>query len=442
MFSRRAQAITLFAALVVIYNSNGREIGSVDTQPAKYLASGLALRHTLDLDALVAERPGLAERTAFQQDRAGRWRSAYPILSGLLAGVPATLLHTMGWVDMGAPLAANLVAVLTASSLTAGAVVLVFLSLTRVVTTRHALWTALGLGLGTNYWAGVSQTLGQHESVAFGMGLALWSLWRTSTPSSGHLALGALGLAMAGAARPQVSPMIAVLAAALVWRVGWRRAAWPLAILAGVGLGQIGLNVWWFGSPFGAMLLTEAVHPDVHGVTGSLAAQPWMNAVALVISPSRGLLIYSPVVALAFLGMARSWRRPDLHWLGAAAAVQFISYACYSVWWGGHSFGPRYLLDVLVLLAPFAAIGVASVAQRPMAGAAAVVLLVWSVSVSALGAFVYPNDRWNTDPENVDRHHERLWDWHDSQISRTYLSPASPQNFNLFQRATIRRDVP
>jgi hypothetical protein len=437
--SRRARSALLFAILFTAYNANGRESGSADTQPAKFLAAGIALRHTLTLNAVVTERPGLAERPGFQRDRKGDWRSAYPIMPGLVASVPAVVLHTTGLVDMAAPLAPNLIAKLTASLLTAGAVVLVFLSLTRVVSIMHAWLVALGLGLGTTYWSAVSQTLGQQEVVAAGFALALWAVWRVEVVSSRRLCVAALGLALAGAARPQVVPVIVVCACALLVDAGWRRAVWPLVLVGAVGGATMGANVMWFGHVLGATVEIESVHQAVHGVSGVVADSPWANALALLISPSRGLLIFSPVVAIALLGMAR--RLPeDLRWLAAAIALQFVTYASYSVWWGGHSFGPRYLTDVLILLAPFAAFGVARLADRRWLAAGGWLLLLWSITVAALGAFVYPNERWNTDPLDVDRHHDRLHEWRDSQIPRAWRSDASPQNFSLFSRGALRQD--
>ena len=65
-------------------------------------------------------------------------------------------------------------------------------------------------------------------------------------------------------------------------------------------------------------------------------------------------------------------------------------------------------------------------------------LLAWSIAVAATGAFVYPHDVWNSDPE-VDVHHERLWDWSDLQIVRAWKAGPSPQNFELFSRAAFSR---
>jgi len=63
--------------------------------------------------------------------------------------------------------------------------------------------------------------------------------------------------------------------------------------------------------------------------------------------------------------------------------------------------------------------------------------LGWSIVVSGTGAFF--SDPWNTTPDDVDRHHERLWDWRDPQIVRAWHAGLSPQNFSLFDRASVRK---
>ena len=73
------------------------------------------------------------------------------------------------------------------------------------------------------------------------------------------------------------------------------------------------------------------------------------------------------------------------------------------------------------------------------ATAVKVVVASGSVLVAGAGAFIYPNEKWNTDPDEVDLHHERLWQLRDSQIQRTIASRPSPQNFDLFTRDSVRR---
>jgi hypothetical protein len=437
------QAVIIGFALFTIYNLNGREIGGVDSQPAKFTARELAVRHTLVLDRVIAERPALAERPAFARDRSGHFRNAYPMLPAILAGIPATVGHAIGLIDMDAPLAPNLIAVLTASALTAAGVALVFLVVARFVPRRAAVLTAVAIGLGTNLWPLASRTLWQHETVTFGLALALWAWLRpTAELRRRDFWIGGLGLALAGAARPQVVPIVLVSLAWLASRAGIRRAIVPMAIVAIAAALDIWTNVRWFGHPLGAAPLLESVHPQTHAVSGAISTAPWTGFAGLLISPSRGLFIFSPVLLVALGGLRSDRYDRDVRpvWLAGAALAQLVLYSCYSVWWGGHTFGPRYAMDLLVPLAPALAYGFAHALRSRIAAAVALVFVAYSIGIAGLGAFVYPNEKWNTDPEEVDQHHERLWDVRDAQIIRAWRSQSSPQNFDLFSRASFRRD--
>jgi hypothetical protein len=45
------------------------------------------------------------------------------------------------------------------------------------------------------------------------------------------------------------------------------------------------------------------------------------------------------------------------------------------------------------------------------------VTIALAISIQAIGACYYPST-WNVEPLNVDLHHERLWDWRDTELSR------------------------
>jgi hypothetical protein len=100
------------------------------------------------------------------------------------------------------------------------------------------------------------------------------------------------------------------------------------------------------------------------------------------------------------------------------------------------------MLDVLPLLVPVAAAFVSSLRLTPVKRAIAAAALAWSVIVAATGAFEYPNERWNVDPRDVDRSHERLWDWSDLQIVRCWERGPDPMNFRLMSRAAARYQPP
>lgn len=438
--SRRLAALAFFLGLVLIYNANGREMGTYDSQPTKFAARELALHGRLTLDAVIARTPGYLGRPGFQLDRQGHYRSAYSVVPAILAAVPASLLHVTRLVDLRAPLAPNLVAKLTASLLTATAVMLTFLALAAVYGRSAALWVALALGLGTNLWPLASGTLWQLETVSVGLAITLYGWLRpTISMTVRPIVVGAAGLALAASARPQIAPLVGVLLVGLVARVGWRRASAGLAVVGAAAAVLVAFNWYWFGQVLGgAHALQHAALPS-HDVTGDVGTSPWSAAAGLLVSPNRGLIVFSPVALLVLPGVARLWRA-SMHgerWWLAAAVVQFVGYSFYSVWWGGHTYGPRYLMDVMIPMAPFGAAGMAWVTARRWRTVLASATLAYSILVAGTGAFVYPTDQWNQDPE-VDLNHQRLWDWKDTQIVRCWRTGPSPQNFSLLDREAVR----
>jgi hypothetical protein len=431
--SKGTAAALVAVVSFLVYNANGREIGSYDSLPAKFLAIEIATRGSLSLGRVVGRIPLLADRPAFALDRRGNYRSAYPLPSAIAAGGVAWILSKTHVLDLSKPRAPARVAKLTASALTALTVAFALLASARRTTVPHAIVLALALALGTNLWSAVSQTLWQQETALCGLMGAVWLLGAPNGTLRRTLAAGAL-LGIASAARPQLAPAVAVLAASMVVRWG-RRGAIGLAPIALAAVAVVAINMSWFGHPLGAMPKLEALHPAYHRLSGSFQWQPWVSAAGLLVSPSRGLLIFSPIVAFAGLGLGRARHEgpgSDLAWCAAAAAAQLTLYSFYGVWWGGHTFGPRYALDALPMLVPLAAAALPAILASRVLRWIAAACLTWSITAAAAGAFIYPADAWNTDPVEVDRAHDRLWEWRDSQLERCARTPWSPQNFALF----------
>ena len=322
-----------------------------------------------------------------------------------------------------------------ASLLSALSVAFVFLASARCTTTRGAMLVALGYGAGTGVWSTASQTLWQTDVVLATIGAAIAIMAARATHTAASVATCAMLLGIAVAVRPPTVVLAAALGIGLV--AGARtRHIW----LAAVGLvpvaATIWLNVHWFGNPLGGAPALEALHGTLHGVQGSVTKTPWQGAAGLLISPSRGLLVYSPVVLVAVTSLPVIWHagwRDLRRWCAVGALLQFAAYACYSVWWGGHTFGPRYLLDILPALAPLAATGLSAWTGTLLRRGLVAVALAWSIAVAATGAFCYPADRWNTTPTDVDRAHRRLWQVRDPQILRCWRTGLSPQNFSFLE---------
>ena len=73
-----------------------------------------------------------------------------------------------------------------------------------------------------------------------------------------------------------------------------------------------------------------------------------------LVSPARGLLVFSPVLLFAIPGVIRAIRSPVYRPWGWAIAVavvaHWIAISSFPHWWGGYSFGPRLMTDVLPFL--------------------------------------------------------------------------------------------
>ena len=173
-------------------------------------------------------------------------------------------------------------------------------------------------------------------------------------------------------------------------------------------------NVIVFGSPVGA-LYGEPI--------------PWVfpppGLAGLLVSPSRGLFVYSPFLLLAIAGIWRAWRTPPdaatalVRETSVAAIASWVAYASVAWWWAGWSYGNRYLLDAVPLLTLAIAYAIdrgalATRFRRLLAGAA----FAWSALLQfagALYAYTYWNGyNWNATP-SIDSTPERLWAWTDPQ---------------------------
>ena len=189
-----------------------------------------------------------------------------------------------------------------------------------------------------------------------------------------------------------------------------RLAAVKAALLVAVCLaGFAGFSYYEFGQPLPDYYLPKRLD-------GSQFAQALYGN---LFSPARGLLIYSPFLLLAWTGMRASPRNFDLKktWLLIGLAwplLHLIVISRFEHWWGGHSFGARFMTDALPGLFLLTLYAWPTTLERLRDRAAAAVLAlaaVFAVFVNTgQGLYNRYTAYWNSTP-NIDQYPEYLFDW-------------------------------
>jgi hypothetical protein len=208
-------------------------------------------------------------------------------------------------------------------------------------------------------------------------------------PSAGSLVAGA-GVSIAVLMRPDSALLVAPVAAiALVVLRSWR--ALPLLVVASApGVLTTAIYSLAGGLRYQGFTLREGFsHPFLTGLSGFL------------VSPGRGLVLYVPLVVLAVVGIPWAWRRSPVVTAVCLALMldRLLFYAGWFTWYGGWSWGPRFLLPAMPALGPLLLPFVQGVLDRRLSwrrwaiAAVAVPVLAVSVGVQFLGAAV----RYDTD---------------------------------------------
>jgi hypothetical protein len=398
-----AAPLLLGVLCLLVYNANLRTIGAGDTLPARYQPLILWHDGTFALDGnarLVAHGHPLSEpnppagtsgTVAYFQPwaywlihtRRGQLASLYPVVAPLLVAplyLPAVLwLNSHGWEQPQIDRVAEIMEKVSASLLAAIASLLMFLVLRREGN-PWALPLALAFAFGTDTWMISSQALWQHGSGVLLVTLALLLALARASP----LRTGLLGLVCVLIAANR--PPDALIAGAFMLFAVWSRRREAVWLLAGAALPLAALlyyNLGFIGNLVGGYALAKGMGKHFFHVA-------WLGLPGLLVSPARGLLVFSPFLIFLPVGLTRRLRTPSSRKLAVALSVAVVAQLfVYSQtdWRAGVSWGPRWLTDLLPVLVWMLA--PAPLALRRLPRGLLVATMVAAVGVQAIGAFWY-----------------------------------------------------
>jgi hypothetical protein len=315
-------------------------------------------------------------------------------------------------------------------ALVTAAAVLVTLRLARrELPPLHALGVALAAAFGSSLWSVASRALWTHTFAALLIALAWLEILRWDDGEARRpLWLGALL-----SASFWVRPTAALVAAALTLYVAARHRP-ALSRLAGAGALGLAAFLATSWATWGSLL------PPYYALGAGMSTAGFGTALAgLLVSPTRGLLVFSPVLLLVPAVLARTGvpaaRRAPAALAAAVVAAHLLLYASWPMWWGGGSYGPRLLTELVPLLAWLGALAVRAVrepggrrgivpaARRALAAAAIALSLAGAVAHGggAVSSRLFHALSRTSGPDGP-----RLWDWRFNPYSAVARALAEP----------------
>ena len=345
--ARRGAGWLVFCSALALYVlTAGGSLTSTDAVATFELTTNLVERHSIAL-------PGNVLGLEANRGVDGRYYSQYGIGQSLynipfyLAGKAAAGALPR---RIGKPDTLPKAAVAIGSAVAAAIAVLLITGLARRAgaSPRAAQFAALTVAISSPLWPYSKFGFSTALTAAILLGAARLLLEAQQRKRAAFAAAAGAVLAFGWLTRHEMALVLLPFVAALALDARESGAAFPWrAVLALVGVTCAGGVVWgWyndirFGSPLNA------------GYTPLLDGSGYT---AFLVSPAGSILLYAPVAVVWAVGLARPRVAGSTRMLLAGPVVVFYAfYGAMADWSGGRSYGPRYLVPAMLMLAPGAA---------------------------------------------------------------------------------------
>jgi hypothetical protein len=398
-----AALIAIWIAIFLVYRITERRLKIIDVQAVIRLPISLWNEGNLNVD----EFTGIPQGRGLTKEHDGHMVSVFPFWPslqifpvyacyGAFGRMPTeetvwTVQRRASQVSMA--LTATLIALLVAHRFNR----------------QVAFLTATAFAFGTINWFVLSQ-------LAFSNGLVqLWvagalvvGVWRLP-PSPRAATFSLMLLVVATFFRLNLIVFALAWATYLVLRLQ-RHSLWPLASALALALTMAAANTAYMGHPLGLYAIQASK-------LGLLSPSFWTALYGNLLSPARGLLVFSPWLifgGLAFIARNREERLAFTAIL-AGCVAHYLLTCNYPRWQGGGSMGPRLTADLLPAWSLLAASGFAWCFQRRWLTGVAVALVGFSCIIA--GGHAFSNSHlWEHVPVTTDIAPDRLFDWRDALV--------------------------
>jgi hypothetical protein len=273
---------------------------------------------------------------------------------------------------------------LAAATIAAVTVGLMFVLLRRLADRTVAFIASLIFALGTAHWSVSAGALWTHGVTSLGLVGGMLGV------AAGRSTVGGVAYGLSVLARPQTAVVPAITG---VWRGITARDPRPVLVIGlASGAAVAGLSLY-SQALFGTWLPIAGYNPaKVEALATTSLTDFAERVLQSLLHFERGVLVYTPVVAVQLPLVWRAWRAsPD--WVRSSAvaglvymAVQLRSNEAHG---GGHYFGSRLTIEALVLAVPlFVRSWQVTFARQQLLRTTVVVAAIASIAIHAMGATV------------------------------------------------------
>jgi hypothetical protein len=328
------------------------------------------------------------------------FHSSHPVIEGSMRGDYDT--------------AHSLIEMEVASLMLAVAAVVMYFIARRYLSERRSVILALLYALASPAYSIGGRALWQHSPSMLLLAIVILMLLRAEEKPS-LAAWAGLPVALSYTVRPTDSLFVIVFTAYVAVRYRAYLVRYLLAALP-VAAAFIAYNF---------SIYHDVLSPYYHARLDGFYPRFWPTfgegLAGNLVSPSRGLLVYTPVFLFSIWSMARGlWRAPLKNWLSALALAHWVVVSSYvACWWAGTCYGPRFLSDLtpvfVLFLIPY--LGRWEHLSR-LARTAFVACALIGLAMHLRGGWSTAVYDWNTKPVSVGEHPERNWDWRDPAFLR------------------------
>lgn len=453
------ECLLIFATSVFVYLANNQLISSNDSVSNTLLAFNWLEHHTLTFDAFRQGRYYMPNNLYgsngipyfFVEAPNGHLSSAYPIGSAIVS-FPVAVVYFI-YLKLSILLQTNSLdsvmslditgrefevhrhtfEKLSASLLTAIATTVFYLTARLKFSRAVSLVATFIYAFSTLNWVVSSQGLWQHTVSNIVLISAILALFKANRSENRQKTILLLVAGFFCGLLPGIRPTgllfsIAIIAYSILVH---RQQTLFLFIGASSALLNVGWNIYFFGLSLRSLLIGGyskllQVNSSSYEFTIRYAKEAFFG---LLVSPSRGFLIFSPILLFSIPGIARiSSSKADhdeklLRFLAIACLLLFMQYCFYVPWWGATTYGSRFLVDTLPVLCYLICYFLRNLFEKDWQNKSIAriaistlfaISLFFSTFTQVVGAF---SDRyiWDNAPQFQQA---RFWNWQDSQISR------------------------